>query len=483
MNIQNNQLYLGVIKIWKIPILEIYINSIKSFLENKNTDCKTLFSIIHPVKDFNLSSILKQVQGEQDVFFFGERPDEKFSFLGVDSVYDINIQGEERVAETAEVVTAVEKNFVNNWKDYDLSLPLFLGGMKFSVDKSDELWNEFSDSDWFIPKFLFLKINNKPFLAYNILGNSCDDKRLQDDLNRASELINLTNLNGSEIANSIISTNKDEIGEKLRWDTNVNEALKRIESGKVQKIVLSRQIQIGLARQGDISFIVKKLSKRYPGCYVFAYGKNGSIFFGASPEKLAKISDGWVEADALAGTTSRSDDPVEDERLAEDLLSSKKNLAEQRVVVSFIVKSFSKFCGEIVYEKQPIVRKLPNIQHLWTPVKAKLSSPKSIFAILKEIHPTPAICGVPWTNALFSIKEMENHNRGLFSGMVGWFNFSNEGEFSVAIRSALMKGKTVYAFAGCGIVHGSDPDNEFEESELKLKPILSLFENEAVYQS
>ena len=78
---------------------------------------------------------------------------------------------------------------------------------------------------------------------------------------------------------------------------------------------------------------------------------------------------------------------------------------------------------------------------------------------------------------------MENHSRGLFSGMVGWFNFSNEGEFSVAIRSALLKDKSVYAFAGCGIVNGSDPDNEFEESELKLKPILSLFENETVYQS
>jgi menaquinone-specific isochorismate synthase len=78
---------------------------------------------------------------------------------------------------------------------------------------------------------------------------------------------------------------------------------------------------------------------------------------------------------------------------------------------------------------------------------------------------------------------MENHSRGLFAGMIGWFNFDNEGEFAVAIRSAILKADRVHAFAGCGIVEGSDPESEFEETELKLQPILSLFKDEKVYQS
>jgi len=179
----------------------------------------------------------------------------------------------------------------------------------------------------------------------------------------------------------------------------------------------------------------------------------------------------------LAGSISRGKTSAEDDSLADTLLNSKKDLAEQDIVVSFIKDSFERFCDNVVYEKNPIIRKLPNIQHLWTPIKGKINPNESIFSVLKELHPTPAICGVPWSKARDSIIEMEPHNRGLFSGMIGWFNLKNEGEFAVAIRSALLKDKTIHAFAGCGIVTGSDPEVEYAESELKLKPIISLFES------
>lgn len=464
--------------------MEAHINTVKSFFENNSIEENILVSIVYPVQNINFKSILNLVQKEDGIFFFGEKPSEEVAILGIDSVYDITIDGNERVTKTADLVSKVEKNFINNWNQFDLSLPLFLGGMKFSVDESNTLWKGFSDSDWFIPKILFIKSKDGYFLMYNFWGSSFYDGSYKFELQKGYDLLDIIDENRSgQISNRIISTNKDNIEEKVSWNEKVNLTLKKIESGEVKKIVLSRQIKFELEKTGSISCIIEKLAERYPKCYVFAYRKNGSVFFGASPEKLAKISEGWIEADALAGSISRSKDHAEDENLAQELLSSEKNLEEQQVVVSFIVNSFSKFCDEIIYEEKPIIRKLPNIQHLWTPIKAKLNSPKSIFAILEEIHPTPAICGVPWTNALYSIKEMETHSRGLFSGMIGWFNFNNEGEFAVAIRSALIKGKTVYAFAGCGIVKGSDPETEFEESELKLKPILSLFENETIYQS
>lgn len=463
--------------------MKTHLNTVESFIESHTIKENTLLSIVKPIDKINFRSLLNKVQKGNDIFFFSERASEAITILGISSMFDITIYGADRVSKTAETINNVERNFINNWNDYNLSLPLFVGGMKFAVNESDELWNEFSDSDWFIPKFLFIGLKNKFYLAYNFSGKSFHDRRCEEELKRAYNLSALVDESiKPEKINGIISTNKDSIEEKINWNEKVKLALRKIEAGEVQKIVLSRQIEFELEKSGNISRIVEKLAERYPQCYIFAYGKNGSIFFGASPEKLAKISNGWAEADALAGSISRSDDPIEDDNLAQALLSSEKNLEEQQVVVSFIVDSFSKFCDEIIYEDKPIIRKLPNIQHLWTPIKAKLNTPKSIFAILEEIHPTPAICGVPWTSALYSIKEMENHSRGLFSGMVGWFNFNMEGEFAVAIRSALMKDRLVYAFAGCGIVKGSDPDSEFEESELKLKPILSLFENETIYQ-
>ena len=106
-----------------------------------------------------------------------------------------------------------------------------------------------------------------------------------------------------------------------------------------------------------------------------------------------------------------------------------------------------------------------------------------LFDILIKLHPTPAICGDPWKIAKDFILQKEPHDRGLYSGNIGWFNFSGSGEFAVAIRSALIKENKLYAYAGCGIVEGSEAKTEFEESEIKLKPILSLFDNEKIYQS
>ena len=123
------------------------------------------------------------------------------------------------------------------------------------------------------------------------------------------------------------------------------------------------------------------------------------------------------------------------------------------------------------------------IQHLWTPIRAKLNNGRSVLTILKDLHPTPAICGTPYNSALLSIKESEEHDRGLYAGIIGWFNNNNHGEFAVAIRSAILKGNVLHAFAGCGIVEGSDPEAEYAETKLKLRPIFSLFDYESTNKS
>ena len=101
-----------------------------------------------------------------------------------------------------------------------------------------------------------------------------------------------------------------------------------------------------------------------------------------------------------------------------------------------------------------------------------------MFKLLKELYPTPAICGYPKDTAYQMIKKMESHRRGLYSGIIGWFNFDNVGEFAIAIRSALSINNKIIAYAGGGIVEDSDPESEYEETELKLKTILNLFNDE-----
>ncbi len=452
--------------------MKILLDKINKFVGSHSLQENSLVSLIFDFNEIDFLLILNNIQKRKERYFYTSQIAESITFLGFNSIIEVNEMGKLRLENTAEKINTLEKNFISNWDEYNLnSIPLFLGGMKFYTNISDDLWNDFADSEWFIPKFLFLEKNSKQYLIYNFYGLNSN---YENDIEDLKSILKPNSIERKTVGKIALSSNGKE---KAKWIENVNKALNEIDSGKVQKIVLSRQVDLELENSINISNVLNTLGERYPRCYVFAFRKNDSIFFGASPEKLAKISGGWIEADALAGSISRGKTSAEDDSLAETLLSSKKDLAEQEIVVSFIKDSFANFCSNIIYEEKPIIRKLPNIQHLWTPIKGKINQDESVFSVLKELHPTPAICGVPWTKARDSIIEMEPHNRGLFSGMIGWFNLKTEGEFAVAIRSALIKKKSIHAFAGCGIVKGSDQEIEYAESELKLKPIISLFES------
>ena len=216
------------------------------------------------------------------------------------------------------------------------------------------------------------------------------------------------------------------------------------------------------------------LKKEYPDCCLFAYHKGSSTFFGATPEVLARISGKAMEVDAIAGSINRGANDDEDKKLESELLNSKKNLDEHQYVIEHLTKALNNF-GTINFTKPPSVKRLRNIQHLFTKISVELKDTATIMSILNELHPTPAVCGFPKDASLNLVKKIENQKRGLYSGIIGWFNLNNEGEFAVSIRSALTRGNKLWAFAGNGIVEGSDPDDEFEETEMKLKPILSLF--------
>ncbi|MCB9209314.1 MAG: isochorismate synthase [Ignavibacteriales bacterium] len=415
-------------------------------------------------------------------FFYWKITNEKLEFLACCPLLSFNEFGEERLTKTHNKIHSIEKTFKSNWNDNNLTdIPLVVGGMKFSPDQTSKIWEDFSDSDWFIPKFLFFNQKNKTHLIYN----STISENHQNDLNKFSNLLedletlSFTEKSENGIINSLypIATNS-----YTSWANIVNKALKKISNGLLTKVVLSREVRYKLQNEANIENYLSFLAEKYPKCYTFAFRRNKSTFFGASPEKLARISKGWIEVDALAGSAPRGKDKIEDVEMENFLLHSEKNLFEQRAVVYFIHNLLMKISDDIIFEDEPIIRKLPNIQHLWTIIRAKLKRDTKLFDVLMRLHPTPAICGDPWKIAKNFILEMEPHDRGLYSGNIGWFNFNGSGEFAVGIRSAIIKEDMLHAYAGCGIVEGSEAKAEYEESEIKLKPILSLFVNEKVYQ-
>ncbi|MCB0744964.1 MAG: isochorismate synthase, partial [Ignavibacteriae bacterium] len=323
----------------------------------------------------------------------------------------------------------------------------------------------------------------RSFIVYNYLHNGKEESEHENEFDLHLEFLeklfteeNL-NDNSSQLVNPFHSNSVDE------WKEKVDTALKKISQGDFAKVVLSREVNLELTSRPQFSKLLNELSLKYPKCYTFAFQKHESIFIGTSPEKLAKFSNGWIEVDALAGSAPRGLTLEEDIKYEQFLLNSKKNLNEQQSVVNFITNLIKNISDEIYFDEKPIIRKLPNIQHLWTLIKAKMNKNYKIFDVLLKLHPTPAICGTPWNVAQKYILDVEEHDRGLYSGNIGWFNYNGSGEFAVGIRSALIKDTQLYAYSGCGIVEGSEPQSEFEESEIKLKPILSLFVDEKIYQS
>ena len=410
--------------------------------------------------------------------FYFEKPDENFVVFGLDEALTISENGDKRFAATDKEIKEWKEKFISNWSTLDItSFPLFLGSMKFAVEHADNDWSDFNDSTWFVPEIVLLKVNEKNFLLYNFVHSSEYSKgvvinkfkaKLEKLFKSASKSKAKQN---PKIANISGASPKD----KKRWKNLVVTGLEKISEREVDKVVLSRKVDLLLSEEPDFDNVIGKFRHNYPDSYLFIYHHGKSTFFGATPEKLAKFKDGKIEIDALAGSAPRGKDEEEDSRLADILLADKKNLNEHNFVIDHIKNSIANFINNVEVEPKSKIRKLANIQHILTKISASLNQENSMYLLLKELFPTPAVCGMPKENSLQLIKKLEGYKRGLYSGVIGWFNFNNEGEFVVGIRSALSVNNKLIAFAGCGIVENSDPELEYQETELKLKTILSLF--------
>jgi isochorismate synthase len=165
--------------------------------------------------------------------------------------------------------------------------------------------------------------------------------------------------------------------------------------------------------------------------------------------------------------------PEEDARIGEELMNSSKNRHEHAVVVDTIKSALGAVCDKVQAAEAPGLLKLANVQHLYTPITGQLQANHSILELVEQLHPTPAVGGLPNKSALEAIREREQLDRGWYAAPVGWLDAKGDGEFVVALRSALLRGNKAVLFVGCGIMGDSDPATEYQESCLKAKVMLS----------
>ena len=458
------------------------VSSYTKFISEKSEKLKgapqqrTLLSFAIEIKDQKFEQKIDQLLKSFETSFYFCSPEENFSFIAIDDAYNIIENGNGRFAATDKKIKDISDKFINNWEN--INLPLFAGAMKFTVEHYDDNWKDFNDSSWFVPEIVICSLDIKHYLIYNSLNEQgfSKNKLIEKFRLKAENIFDIlsqpTKDSLPKITNSLGQTPKD----KKKWKLLINEALDQINEGIIKKIVLARRIELTLSEDLNITKAINVLKKDYPNCRLFAYHKGKSTFFGATPELITKLSGGKIHIDAIAGSIGRGKTELEDLELEKILTSNKKDLDEHRYVLEHFRNVIDNFGENITLDESPSVKRLKNIQHLLTKIVGDLKPDTSVMNILRELHPTPAVCGFPKEAALNLIKKIENQRRGLYSGIIGWFNFNNEGEFAVAIRSAVTYGNKLVAYAGSGIVEGSKPDAEFEETEMKFKPILSLFD-------
>jgi salicylate biosynthesis isochorismate synthase/menaquinone-specific isochorismate synthase len=259
-----------------------------------------------------------------------------------------------------------------------------------------------------------------------------------------------------------------------RFEASVARGVERIRANRLDKVVLAREVVVDAPRAHDAGPLYGALREAFPSCFCVCCGSPEAAFLAASPELLVRRSGAGATTVALAGSTRRSADPSVDDHLGEQLRRSAKDRREHEIVVRRIERLLRPHSVWVEATPEPGLVKVANIQHLATPIHAQLSDSRSAVELAGILHPTPAVGGEPRAAALAAIEELEGLDRGWYAGPVGWMDAAEDGEFCVALRSALLRDRSAHLYAGGGIVAASDPAAELAETELKLEAILPL---------
>ncbi len=339
-------------------------------------------------------------------------------------------------------------------------LPIAFAGAAFSAGPRAPHWAPFGDGLLIVPKVLLIVEERGAW-------------RVETELVDAEG----TPVPGQLPEPALAEARADHAATRAEWTAAILRALDRIARGEAAKVVVAREAHLAEHRPVDEALAI--LAERFPTCTIFAADLGGPCFLGATPERLAAVSQGAFELMALAGTAPRGADPAEDDAIAARLIADRKEREEHAFVVRALCEDIAPLVSELEIAPEPEVVRLPNLQHLRTLLRGRLQSGASLFDLAARLHPTPAVGGMPREAAARIIAEVETFDRGWYAGPLGWADARGDGELVVALRSALLTpGQPARLFAGCGVVARSDPEHEFAESDLKLRAIRSALVRE-----
>lgn len=413
--------------------------------------------------------------------FYWDHPANKISISAAGKVKELKSTGSQRFREISRKTNEL-KNKISAYTSitHPMAGPLFLGGYSFGDHNISPVWKKFGAARFVLPEWILVRSGNKYMLTLLIERATKEIHDIyMEIIERVTEFLSISGTSGESCNSQDTNTqnvlcNYQKLHEKTRWIEQVERAKHHITDRDFDKIVLARTVEVKSRETLRPTQLSYHLRQSYPECYNFIVQiDEETSFIGATPERLASFESGVFKTEGLAGSTSRGNSASEDAALARSLMESEKDLEEHQFVVRAIDDSLSPYSYRVEIPNQPSIKKLNNVQHLFTPISASIKEGVQIHDLLEKLHPTPAVGGYPKSDSVPYIQEIEQMERGWYSAPVGWYNLNGCGEFAVAIRSALLHKNHAYLYAGCGIVENSDPESEWNETMLKFQPMMN----------
>lgn len=398
-------------------------------------------------------------EGLHDCSYWARPADGRF-LLGQGVAASVEAQGEGRFR----ALDAAFAEYRRLWQAVDADglgvQPVALAGFAFGQEGAGEA---LPNSRLTIPTLLVQRREETCAMTFTCDRGGSPDTVLAGWLALAGDVVAAMDLDVSPPASVFLRRLSSQPDDDV-WLARVARAVADIRVGELDKVVLARSIRVRSTQPFAPAALMAALATRYPGCVHFThFFPKGGVLLGATPESLVSLAAGEVVSDALAGTDWQS-----------GRLDDEKSLHEHRLVVNAIVRALEPVCGFLQIPARPKVFELQELRHLRSVIRGTVEPGVSLLNLVERLHPTPAIGGAPARRALDWLARHGEERNGWYSGATGWIGHDGDGEFAVALRCAWLDGNEAELYAGAGIVAGSDPRTELEETEAKLNAMLRV---------
>ena len=440
-----------------------------------------LLSCSVPCDGISFTDFLGAAEGQPRTYW--ENRNDNIAFAGAGTAVELMAWGSDRFRKIAQGARELYAKAHIVGGDPSKTGPRLFGGFSFRGDFTpDNTWSIYAPAHFVLPHFQLVSIGGETWLTINAqIPLEEDPETLVDDLQTAlqkkiKELqADRARMGGKE--QSRLESVHYPMSFAM-WQKMICHATERIHAGELNKVVLSRAAELRFEKRVRILPILNHLATDYADCYRFLFEPRPHYaFYGASPELLASVRGNRIDTVGLAGSIGRGSTLEDDMRLGRGLLRSHKNRQEHQIVVDKIRDRLQPLT-ESLEIAPPGLLKLKNIQHLHSPIHGRLKRATGILALVESLHPTPALGGDPRDRAMRLIRDLEPIPRGWYGAPVGWIDANLDGQFTVAIRSAVAQESRVWVYAGAGIVGDSQPKAEWEETALKFRPMLDAHSRE-----